>query len=781
MAAPATPEIPGYTLLQLLGRGGMGEVFLARQEALGREVALKRMLTSRTDDRSRQRFLMEAEAMARVQHPNLIRIYDAGEDHGHLWIALERIRGAALDAILARRGPLGPQQAARVWLEVSGALQALHDEGLLHRDVKPGNVMIEDGGRVVLMDLGLARDTDRTALTQTGHLLGTPVYLSPELLTGREWVPSDDFYAVGISWWESLVGRRPFEWDAIVAALTKGQALQPPAPTSLRGPVPPEHVDLLQRLTGPRTRRPADLAAIHRVLDGDPEDVTEVLETVPAPSAAAPAELGGDGSGALENVAGHGGRRGWLALPLGAAGLLGAALLFRGAATVPAPPASPPDPERIVVRRTWHDGLSFVLEGEARRPEELRAWRHRAGRRAPAALFAGSGDGFVVWVAGLGADEHGRLEVERLGAAPGTSLGLEYPEGLPGANPEGRGFPSPLHRLRVRPDDAVMRRGVARLRTLVDVPELLRTEASLVEHVSEFQSFPTATWSHLLVWLEAPGTLAPNLMRALALAVPRLPPPVAWHLMHRLADDEAPVTRDHDTEVDLDPFEGVGVPEALFGRLWEWRELPGTGRGRYRLALRAATRLAQRPTGKPFPDRIPGWTGEDEGAPPGDPLERLGDDPLSQLVALALRARRGDGASRDRLLQAGRDGGAAGNYALALLPVTRDEALIPDLMARFGRAQGAELFALATALWGFRTVGGFFTARDQWLLTRGGFRDFAVLRVEAPEGVRVVQRQEVGEIYGWIPGRGVEVTAHGEGGRRQRLRMDATAPPRRIE
>src|SRR5262245_22778462 len=224
-SAVAGPVVEGYEILGLLGRGGMGVVYKARDVALNRVVALKMLKAgSHAGESERARFRTEAEAIARLQHPNVVQIYEVGEADGCPYLSLEFCGGGTLAAKLARR-PLPPLQAARLASSLGLALHYCHQRGILHRDLKPANVLLttppasagEDcWGEPKITDFGLAKQLEgETAGTQTGALLGTPGYMAPEQAGGRvrEVGPWTDVYQLGATLYQLVTGRPPFEGD----------------------------------------------------------------------------------------------------------------------------------------------------------------------------------------------------------------------------------------------------------------------------------------------------------------------------------------------------------------------------------------------------------------------------------------------------------------------------------------------------------------------------------------------------------------------------------------
>jgi eukaryotic-like serine/threonine-protein kinase len=215
MAGLVPDHLGGYRLIHELGRGGMGTVFEAWQESLGRRVAIKVLPTSMLqDDRGRQRFLREAKAIARLHHPHIASIHEVGEEAGVLYYVMDLVDGTSLDQLVTqeRISATGGERAcwvARMGLQAARVLAYAHDEGVLHRDVKPANLLLDQDGVLWLTDFGLAKLIDETALTATGEWLGTLRYLAPECLRGETSVRSD-IYSLGLTLYELLVGAPAF-------------------------------------------------------------------------------------------------------------------------------------------------------------------------------------------------------------------------------------------------------------------------------------------------------------------------------------------------------------------------------------------------------------------------------------------------------------------------------------------------------------------------------------------------------------------------------------------
>ena len=248
-----------YAIERKLGQGGMGVVYAAHDGRLKRIVALK-MISSAGDDRARTRFWREAQVAASVNHPNVCQIYEIGEDHGELFIAMELLEGESLSERL-RRGPLNVSQALPIGLGILAALTALHARGIVHRDLKPSNVFLTPHG-VKLLDFGLARPQPEPALnsemsiTNTGMVMGTPSYMAPEQVTATEVDGRCDLYAVGAILFEMLAGRQAFGGRNMVDILHATMYEQPPA---LQGTPAVAAVDRAIRRA--LAKRPADRPA----------------------------------------------------------------------------------------------------------------------------------------------------------------------------------------------------------------------------------------------------------------------------------------------------------------------------------------------------------------------------------------------------------------------------------------------------------------------------------------------------------------------------------------
>ncbi|MFF1833998.1 protein kinase [Streptomyces sp. NPDC058231] len=252
-------EVPGddrliagrYRLLGPLGQGGMGVVWRARDELLGREVAVKEVrapsgLPSSDIQRLYARLEREAWAAARVSHRNVVTVYDVATEDSRPWIVMELIRGLALSDVLDAEGPMAPRRAAHIGAEVLAALRSAHDAGVLHRDVKPGNVLIANDGRVVLTDFGIAMVEGTSALTMTGELIGSPEFLAPERALGRTPGPESDLWSLGVLLYAATEGNSPFRQNTPLNTLRAVVDEELPPPRRA-GPLAPVVEGLLRK------------------------------------------------------------------------------------------------------------------------------------------------------------------------------------------------------------------------------------------------------------------------------------------------------------------------------------------------------------------------------------------------------------------------------------------------------------------------------------------------------------------------------------------------------
>ncbi|MFI6939743.1 serine/threonine-protein kinase [Streptomyces sp. NPDC050418] len=239
------PLIAGrYRLLGRLGEGGMGTVWRARDEVLHREVAVKEVrapagLPASDVERMYARLEREAWAAARISHRGVVTVYDVATQDGRPWIVMELVRGLSLSDVLDAEGPMPPQRAARIGADILAALRAAHEAGVLHRDVKPGNVLLANDGRVVLTDFGIAMVEGSSALTITGEVIGSPEFLAPERALGRTPGPESDLWSLGVLLYAAVEGYSPFRQDTPLSTLRAvvDEELPPPRRAGALAPV----------------------------------------------------------------------------------------------------------------------------------------------------------------------------------------------------------------------------------------------------------------------------------------------------------------------------------------------------------------------------------------------------------------------------------------------------------------------------------------------------------------------------------------------------------------
>jgi len=227
-----------YRLEREVGRGGMGAVWLARDERLDRPVAIKQvgaMPGESAPDLARA--LREARSSAALNHRNVVAVYDAIEEHGHIWLVMEYVPGRTLSRIVAEEGPLSPERAAWIGAQVADGVAAAHAAGTVHRDVKPGNILVADDDTAKISDFGIARTLGDMKLTQTGLMTGTPAYFSPELARGEDPSPAADVWALGATLYAAVEGRTPYPEKANALAMLATIADGPPAVPESAGPL----------------------------------------------------------------------------------------------------------------------------------------------------------------------------------------------------------------------------------------------------------------------------------------------------------------------------------------------------------------------------------------------------------------------------------------------------------------------------------------------------------------------------------------------------------------
>ncbi len=273
-----------YETAERLGSGGMSNVYKATDRILERTVAVKILAEHLSDDeRFVARFRREALAVARLIHPNIVQVYDSGVDDGRHYIVMEYVAGRSGAQLLQRHGPVDAETAAEVGMQACAGLDYAHRRGIIHRDVKPGNLMMNGGpvgsGDLVvkLTDFGIARAIEQTRITQVGSVVGTAAYLSPEQVRGDEATPATDVYALGVVLYQFLTGRLPYEGSSL-AELAVRQQNEKPLPPSTYNPAVPEPLGaaVLRALAGDTRERyaSADEFATGLQMGLEGEDVT---------------------------------------------------------------------------------------------------------------------------------------------------------------------------------------------------------------------------------------------------------------------------------------------------------------------------------------------------------------------------------------------------------------------------------------------------------------------------------------------------------------------------
>jgi beta-lactam-binding protein with PASTA domain len=266
-----------YEVLSRIGTGGMADVYLARDQLLGRQVAVKLLHHRFAEDQEFvERFRREASSAASLSHPSVVAIFDRGEWDGTYYIAMEYLPGRSLKAVVRERGPLDPASAIDIVIQILGAARFAHRRGVIHRDLKPHNVILDEEGRAKVTDFGIAR-AGASDMTLTGSIMGTAQYLSPEQAQGHAVSASSDIYAVGIVLYELLTGTVPFDGETAVTIALKQVSAVPVAPSALNPAVGPElDTVVLRALAKDPAERFADaeefIAALEYVRHGLPEE-----------------------------------------------------------------------------------------------------------------------------------------------------------------------------------------------------------------------------------------------------------------------------------------------------------------------------------------------------------------------------------------------------------------------------------------------------------------------------------------------------------------------------
>ena len=357
MSEPAADRLVAdrYALRAPLGRGGMGVVWRAQDAVLGREVAVKEVVfppTMAEEERrpAQARVMREARAAARLNHPSAVTLYDVVQDGGGTFIVMELVNAPTLADLVRAGGPLPVARVAEIGAQIASALEAAHAAGIVHRDVKPGNVMVPDRGMAKLADFGIASLQGDPQLTSTGLVIGSPAYMAPEQARGEESGPPVDFWALGATMFYAVEGEPPFDRGTSIATLA-AVVNDPPRAPRRAGPLASLITALLAKDPGSRPSGPelrAELSRLAAVPASPPTEVLPVLgpgRTVPLPPAAAqpvPDETQPDQAGLGRFEAATSPDQAWPRPPAAAAGPAAAGLAAAGSR--PAPPPGPGGP-----------------------------------------------------------------------------------------------------------------------------------------------------------------------------------------------------------------------------------------------------------------------------------------------------------------------------------------------------------------------------------------------------------------------------------------------------
>ena len=379
-----------YRLVELLGQGGMATIYRASDSQLGRDVAVKVLHREYGRDPDFvARFRQEAHAAAALSHPGIVAVHDFGVDEDGPYLVMELVDGEDLASLLRRNGPLPPRQAARLVAEVARALDAAHDRGIVHRDVKPGNIMLNANGRVKVTDFGIARAWADAGLTLPGTTLGSVHYFSPEQAIGEPATAASDVYSLGIVLYELLSGRRPWEGDSAAAIAMARISAPAPRVSDIRPSVPPalEAIDLKALDPNPGSRF-GSAGAMADALEAFLEE-SRIAGTRPAGSVAA-----GAATASLAAAAGAAG------IGMAAAGGAAGRPAAPGGVTGPGAGSRPPGPGATRTTATRmpppYDPAAYAGVG----PDDTAAAR-RAGALPPPEPDDDGRTSPWIWVAGV--------------------------------------------------------------------------------------------------------------------------------------------------------------------------------------------------------------------------------------------------------------------------------------------------------------------------------------------------------------------------------------------
>jgi len=255
-----------YELNTAIGRGAMGEVWRAYDQMLSRPVAVKVLLAQNDDPTAASRFRLEAQTAGRLHHPHVVGVLDFGEHEGRLFLVMELVDGDSLSRVLSDDGPLPAERVAHIAAQAAAGLAVAHEQGIVHRDIKPGNLLLDADGTVKIGDFGIARfmDDPSAALTATGQIVGTSLYIAPERALGKPAGPASDVYSLGCVLYQLLTGNPPFRADTPIAILHQHLDAAPVPPRELGVALPPAFENYLLGLLA---KRPEDRPTARQIAD----------------------------------------------------------------------------------------------------------------------------------------------------------------------------------------------------------------------------------------------------------------------------------------------------------------------------------------------------------------------------------------------------------------------------------------------------------------------------------------------------------------------------------
>jgi serine/threonine-protein kinase len=405
-----------YRIASRLGSGGMADVYCADDLQLGRKIALKVLYRRFAEDQEFvERFRREASSAAGLQHQHVVSVYDRGEWDGTYWIAMEYLEGRSLKRLIIEEGPLAPARAVDLAIQILRAARFAHRRGIIHRDLKPHNVIVDAEGRAKVTDFGIAR-AGASDMTQTGSIMGTAQYLSPEQAQGHAVSAQSDIYSVGIILYEMLTGRLPFEGESAVAIALK-QVNEQPVPPSQLNPAIGAGLEaaVMRALAKDPAQRYPDADAFIAALQGEDVPATEVTAIGPAPAPPPPPVVAApvDAAPLPPPVdPGAEGRRWWawlLGLLLVAALIAGGVLLLAGTKKVTVPDvvgASQAAAEKALRDNGFSTDSTFETsskqKGEVIGQDPPGGTKAKKGSTVHLTVSGGPGQATVPAVAGLG-------------------------------------------------------------------------------------------------------------------------------------------------------------------------------------------------------------------------------------------------------------------------------------------------------------------------------------------------------------------------------------------